>query len=76
MLISGFDGVAYPSKIGGLLENNAEGRPLFPLYVVEVDIPRMQGTVLDFDVPKISSPKRSKRPLVESEPPGRQCWRG
>ena len=58
VLISGFDGVAYTSKIGDLLENNPEGRPLFPLYVVEVDIPTAQGTVLDCDVPKASSPQR------------------
>lgn len=58
VLISGFDGVAYTSEIGGLLDDNPEGRPLFPLYAVEVEIPKAQGTVLDFDVPKTSSPPR------------------
>lgn len=58
VLISGFDGVAYTSEIAGMVEHNPEGKPLFPLYAVEVEIPKAQGTVLDFDVPKTSSPSR------------------
>lgn len=58
VLISGFDGVAYTSEIGEQVDNILEGRPLFPMHVVEIDIPKAQGTVLNFDVPKTSLPQR------------------
>lgn len=56
VMITGFDGNAYTSKIGDLVEDHPEGRPLFATHVVEVDIPRAQGTVLDFEVPKTAPP--------------------
>lgn len=51
VLIAGFDGVPYTERVGDVVETAAEGRPLFPNYSQDVDIPRKQQTSIDFTVP-------------------------
>jgi len=52
VLVSGFDGIPFQSRVGDVVENNPLGKPLFPTHVEEIDIPRKHGAVFDFAVPK------------------------
>lgn len=52
VVICGFDGVPYTEQFGDSVETFKEGKPLFTNHIEEVDIPRKQGTTIDFTVPR------------------------
>ena len=55
VLIDGYDGVPFETRLGDEIEQHPMGRPIFATEVVEIDLPARHGGIFNFDLPTQAS---------------------
>jgi len=57
VLIDGYDGVPFESRLGDEIEQHPMGKPIFGTEVVEIDLPARHGGIFNFELPTQAAAK-------------------